>query len=210
MAEKFNLDNVDPRLSKLYTSNKNKREVYDDWAETYDGDVIDKFRYMAHVDAATIFHQLDIGDDARILDVGCGTGLAGKELQRLGYQHLDGTDFSEGMLAIAREQGIYERVFRHDFTQPLEETGRYDALFSVGLFSFQPPRMEHIHYAIAAVKSGGLCVITINGAAWREHDLSEPLKQQAELHGFTVEAIDTIRYLQSEGIDGRALTIRVP
>ena len=47
----------------------------------------------------------------RILDVGCGTGLVGSELNRIGYKNLDGLDASPEMLKIAAEKNIFKSTF---------------------------------------------------------------------------------------------------
>ena len=44
---------------------------------------------------------------ARILDAGCGTGLAGQMLAARGYRQLEGLDLSAGMLREAGNKGCY-------------------------------------------------------------------------------------------------------
>lgn len=51
--------------------------------------------------------QLLAATDARILDFGCGTGLMGVELQKVGYTNISGLDGSSEMLRIANTKGIY-------------------------------------------------------------------------------------------------------
>ena len=49
--------------------------------------------------------------ELRILDVGCGTGLVGSELHKIGYRDLDGLDASPEMLKIAAEKNIFKSTF---------------------------------------------------------------------------------------------------
>lgn len=53
-----------------------------------------------------------------ILDLGCGTGLSGEALQGVGFKEIDGYDFSEGMLVLARKKDSYRELFRVDLAQP--------------------------------------------------------------------------------------------
>jgi len=42
-----------------------------------------------------------ITQESRVVDFGCGTGLAGEELQSLGFTHVYGLDGSPDMLQVA-------------------------------------------------------------------------------------------------------------
>ena len=44
----------------------------------------------------------DLSRDSKIIDFGCGTGLAGEQLAIVGFKTIDGNDGSEEMLEIAR------------------------------------------------------------------------------------------------------------
>lgn len=52
-----------------------------------------------------------------ILDLGCGPGLSGEALQRVGFKEIDGCDFSESMFALARKKDCYRELFRVDLAQ---------------------------------------------------------------------------------------------
>ena len=44
----------------------------------------------------------DLPRDSKIIDFGCGTGLAGEQLAVVGFTTIDGNDGSEEMLEIAK------------------------------------------------------------------------------------------------------------
>jgi hypothetical protein len=58
------------------------------------------------------------------------------------------------------------------------------------------------------VAPGGLCVITVNGAAWRQLSLEAEVYRVAQLHGFEIEQIVEAEYIRQQGIDSRVLVIR--
>ncbi len=207
---KFEMNRIDSRLSRLYTGSDNKQETYDRWADDYEEDLVGDLGYVAHVDAARIFSEAVPDRACRVLDVACGTGLVGIELQNHGYSDVDGTDFSPGMLEKAADTGTYRTLFRHDFTRDLEKPGQYDALICVGLFAFDIPPITDMIRVIRSARSGGTCVITVNGAAWHQLDHETTIRDEADRYGFTIEAIHRVGYIQGQGIDGRVLVIRAP
>jgi hypothetical protein len=58
------------------------------------------------------------------------------------------------------------------------------------------------------VAPGGLCVITVNGAAWRQLSLEAEVYRVAQLHEFEIEQIVEAEYIRQQGIDSRVLVIR--
>lgn len=208
--KKPDLRNLDTRLASLYSSNENKEDTYDRWAESYEADLVVDMDYVAHIHAARIFSQVVTRRDIRVLDVACGTGLVGEEIKRLGFHQVDGTDFSTEMLRMSSDRGVYQRTFKHDFTHPLEISERYDALICVGLFAFHTPEVTDLIHVINTVKPAHYCVVTINGAAWSELGLERAVKTEADKHDFTIEYTFNTGYIDGEGIDGRVLVIKSP
>ena len=49
--------------------------------------------------------------DTKILDFGCGTGLVGEELKKIGCSKIDGIDCSAEMITIAKRKGNYNEVY---------------------------------------------------------------------------------------------------
>ena len=206
--QKLNMDKVDDRLAKIYTFQGDKQEQYDRWAGTYESDLVDDLGYVAHLRSSEIFANIVADKNADLLDMGCGTGLVGATLKNLGYTCIDGTDFSPEMLEVATRRDVYRTLYRHDVTRPLESEHRYDALISVGLFSYGTPHLADLHNAVNCVKLGGPCVITVNAGAWAEHNLEAVLRAEAERHHFTVQEIIETEYIRKEGINAQVLVIR--
>ena len=209
---KKNIDaaNFDPRLAAVYRQREDKLRHYDQWAESYDADLVDDLDYVAHRDAGDIFAEL-VGDrSCRVLDVACGTGLVGEHLAGLGYDCIDGADFSAEMLSRAAARKVYRDLWQHDFTRPKQLDRAYDALICVGLFSFASPGVGDLHHVIECAAAGGICVITVNGAAWRQLELEPEVHAAADRHGFGIEQIIEAGYIRGQDIDARVLVIRRP
>lgn len=199
---------IDSRLSKVYENDGDKRELFDNWASTYDNDLVDDLGYVADAEACRQFVSLITDRQARILDAGCGTGLVGRRLKQAGYTNIHGNDYSVKMLDQARATGAYQSLEQHDLTLPVKADQLYDAAIAVGVFAFSVPSTEHIVNITRSLKVGGIAIVTVNGKAWKEVDW------ESKLVGFNknfpdaqLVDVQTIDYLTTDSIDGRLLTL---
>ena len=72
-------------------------EIYADWAESYN-DALAKYGYGTPSGIAAALAK-SVSLKSRILDFGCGTGLSGLALRKVGFTKLDGLDISPSMLS---------------------------------------------------------------------------------------------------------------
>jgi len=204
-----NKDRLDARLSRVYRNPGDKQALYDDWAATYDRDLVDELGYVADAEACRRLETLVPERAARILDAGCGTGLVGRRLRQAGYRDIHGNDYAPKMLQRARATGAYRSLAQHDLTLPVPAERPYDAAISVGVFAFSVPSAEHLVNITAALKPGGYALVTVNGKAWREVDWPAKLEGFDQRHADArLLGIETIDYLTAEGIDGRLLILQ--
>ncbi|OQR67255.1 methyltransferase-like [Tropilaelaps mercedesae] len=82
------------------------RRYYDLMACHFDEEMADQ-QYNGPQIVVDKLAELGISKDARILDVGCGTGLLGKALSEAGFSQVDGVDMSEEMLRQAEKKSVY-------------------------------------------------------------------------------------------------------
>lgn len=170
-SQEANYDHIsgdNPYLKRSYgkLDIKDMTQLYDDWAQTYDRDVIEGEEYKAPpLVAETILQNLGsstIDPSVQILDVGCGTGLVGISLAKLGAQQVDGIDLSPGMLAIARKAGVYRKLEPADITKPIafaDET--YDVVSCVGTFTAGHVGPSALNELVRVAKRKGLIVATV-------------------------------------------------
>ena len=195
------------KLKEVYRDRtvEDQRNIYRDWAETYDQQTTGEFGWMGFKPAAEGFTERVKDKGARILDAGCGTGLSGEALATHGFTNIHGRDLSPEMLEIAAGRGVYQSLGEIDLTVPLDQEEPFDAVISVGVFGFGPPDPEHIRHLTAAVKPGGLVILTVNGKGWVDKDWGTVLPKAVADHGLhLVEQID-IPYLEIEEINGKLL-----
>ncbi|TCK19834.1 class I SAM-dependent DNA methyltransferase [Pseudonocardia endophytica] len=201
-----------PHLERAYALNgpDDVRELYDEWATTYDEELGGEEQgYVAPARAADAVAAA-AGVDGEILDAGCGTGLTGVELVRRGATVVDGLDLSEGMLERARATGAYRTLATADLTQPIDAPdGRYDVVVCVGTLTHGHVGPAVLGEFARVTKPGGVVVATVLDDIW------EPGGYRAEVDrlaaGDVVEAVstDVTPYRAGQGVDCRMVVLRV-
>jgi 2-polyprenyl-3-methyl-5-hydroxy-6-metoxy-1,4-benzoquinol methylase len=98
---------------------------------------------------------------ARVLDVGCGSGRIGEFVLEAGASHYVGVDFSEPMIELARERlerfGIRAVLLTEDFLTAQVE-GPFDVILALGLFDYLPQPELFIRKMCSLCATGG-CVV---------------------------------------------------
>ncbi len=97
-------------------------QLFRDFSSNYDSKMRDKLSYQAPELLQDLI-RAEIGDATglEILDIGCGTGLAGVALKDRAAR-LAGVDLSPEMIEFARARGIYDRLEVAEITEWLEGT----------------------------------------------------------------------------------------
>jgi len=88
--------------------------LFDQHAEVFDLILVDQLEYDVPEQVRQSLEELAPGRIfARLLDLGCGTGLCGEALDDLS-EHKSGLDLSENMIAVAHEKGDYDQLWVGD------------------------------------------------------------------------------------------------
>jgi predicted TPR repeat methyltransferase len=97
----------------------------------------------------------------QVLDLGCGTGLAGPLLRPLA-RRLEGVDLSPGMLERARERGVYDALWTGEITAELAAAHtRYDLLVAVDVLVYFGALEPLFAEAARRLAPGGLFALTV-------------------------------------------------
>ncbi|MFO7856642.1 MAG: methyltransferase domain-containing protein [Paracoccaceae bacterium] len=176
----------DPKRGADFTLGEGSTEAeaverfYDDWAETYD-ETLRGWRYRApERTAAALAPHLATG--ARVLDVGCGTGMFAEALAAEGDFRLDGLDISGASLEIAARTGRYDRLIRHDLQRlPLPvATDACDAAASVGVLTYVADVEGLMRDVVRCVRPGGAVAFTQRSDRWESAGFPEMLARLEE------------------------------
>lgn len=159
-------------LRKGSTETGAVKSYYDEMADHYD-DTLAGWQYRAPEDACDLLTP-HLAEHARVLDVGCGTGLMGRALMRRGAFHVDGIDISDASLRHAEARGCYARLIRHDLQAlplPVQDNS-YDAAAAVGVMSYIADAPALMRDLCRAVRPGGLITFTQRTDFWQDRDFA--------------------------------------
>jgi predicted TPR repeat methyltransferase len=153
--------NVPPRASDDYI-----RQTFDDFAGTFEAK-LERLAYRAPALVAEALAETGV-PAARaldVVDVGCGTGLCGPMLAPYA-RRLVGVDLSAGMLARAREKGMYDELVQAELTRYLHEhPDSCDLVVTADTLVYFGALDEVAAAAAAALRPGGLFVCTLEADA---------------------------------------------
>lgn len=132
------------------------RQLYDDWATSYERDNLVKGFRLPWMAAAFLARHLPSGSGP-ILDAGCGTGLVGESLAVLGYGPITGCDLSGEMMAVARRRGVYRSLDRQDLGQPMPYSDAQFAAFAcIGCYGPGHAPPHSLRELVRVTQTGGI------------------------------------------------------
>ncbi|WP_306029178.1 class I SAM-dependent methyltransferase [Stappia sp. MMSF_3263] len=175
------------------------RDLYADWAQSYDGDTTRGMGYVAPAIAAEALAGA-LGSAEAVLDAGCGTGLVGRELDSRIEAAIDGIDLSPGMLEQARGKGVYRRLAEADLTAPLAfADNTYDGVVSVGVFTSGHVGPGAIDELARVARPGAPLVVTVHEKVWESDGYPEHLKGMEKRGLLRIRAVRDAVYHEKEG-----------
>jgi ubiquinone/menaquinone biosynthesis C-methylase UbiE len=169
---------------KLYdsldlTESENKEkllDVYQKWASLYDKDNDDELGTVSQPNSVQIFERYVKDKTTYIIDVGCGTGLVGLQLNKLGYKNFDGVDISQEMIDIAIDRG-YGSLLLGNLNETLPvESNKYEAALCVGVFTHGHVGPNRLKELARIVKPGGVVCFTVNEDVYASFGFDDAIK----------------------------------
>jgi len=131
------------------------KELYGDWAATYDSSFGEGWGYIAPREIAAVYKALSDGNEP-VLDVGAGTGLVAEHLPGMA---VDGIDITQEMLDVAGDKGLYRNRIVGNLLEPLTITdGAYGGVISSGTFTHGHVGPECLPELIRVCRPGALFV----------------------------------------------------
>ena len=141
------------------------RHLFDQFSTDYDS----RMRQHLHYAAPEILLGLAVmvmpgRQDLNILDLGCGTGLAGEAFKPLAAR-LDGIDLSPAMIEKARARGIYDHLAVADLESALAQAGpAYDLILAADTLVYLGDLTAIFRDAAARLAPDGFFLFTVEKA----------------------------------------------
>lgn len=137
-------------------SNECILQIYRVFSEHYDTKMRDNLSYQAPEQLQDLIRS-EIGDAAglEILDIGCGTGLAGVGLKERAAR-LVGIDLSPEMIELAGARGVYDQLEVTEITEWLDQTeAQFDLIVACDCFVYFGDLEQVMRLAAKRLKAGG-------------------------------------------------------
>ncbi|CAA7620847.1 tetratricopeptide repeat protein [Magnetospirillum sp. SS-4] len=194
------------------------RQLFDDYAGTFDAALVDKLGYRAPaVLAEALGRVLGGRTGLAVLDAGCGTGLAAAVLRPLAAR-LDGIDLSPAMVDKARQRHLYDRLDVGELVQALAgRAGGYDLVAAADVLVYFGELAPVMAAAHSALRDGGLFAFTVEraddcasyvlGAKNRYAHAVEHIRDRAAAAGFDVAVMEPAVTRREAGADVPGLVV---
>ncbi len=156
-------------LERAYALDSDEKSLalYRDWAETYDATMLQGLNYLSPAKVADLL-ALHLADRRSVvLDIGCGTGLAGQGLAAHGFTTIDGLDVSPEMMQVAARRGVYRNFIAADLNLPLviaDDT--YDGMSCSGTFTHGHVDARCLDELFRVLKAGAPFAFTVKLEVW--------------------------------------------
>lgn len=185
--------------------------LFDQYSENFEHDLVCNLEYsvpeklknilLTHLGKNSLFHNA--------LDMGCGTGMCGKEFVAVA-ERLTGVDLSEKMLEKARKKLVYDRLTRADVVDFLTHTTEtFDLFISTDVFIYigelEPvfkavaKRAQQDGYFIFSVESCNIDKDYVLRPSGRYAQSQTYIAELAETHGFAIELCQATGIRKEEG-----------
>jgi len=183
--------------------------VYKEWATAYDHDNDNLLGTVSQPLSVQIFQEYIKDKSLRIIDVGCGTGLVGVELEKGGFSNFDGIDISQEMIDIAKQRG-YAQLFIGSLNVSLPcENNEYDAALCVGVFTHGHVGSNRLDELVRIVKPGGIICFTVNEGVYDSYGFDSRIKNLESTNIWKILEIRKGDYMTKKNIKGIYCVVKV-
>ncbi len=192
------------------------RGLFDQYANRFDAHLTGALHYRAPEILRELVARANAARGRRehfslMLDLGCGTGLAGKSFAACVHR-IEGVDLSTAMLALAEKTGCYERLVVGDLVDFLiaAKPGAADLVIAADVFVYMGDLGPAFEACARAMARDGLFAFTTQflsvgdwsiGADLRYAHSADYLRRMAESYGFEVRTLEAISTRRDAGVD---------
>ena len=137
----------------------------------------------------------------KILDAGCGSGLAGIELKKRGFTNIYGVDFSQSMLNLI-PNNIYQTVELIDLNEPLKyDDNDFGAIICVGTFTYGHVKAHALDEFIRVTNKNGYICFTINEGIYTEYKFDKKINELSKNKLWEVLHLSKSSYIVNKDVE---------
>ena len=196
-------NDTDNKLPIYKLTSKDKvLKYYDDWTKNaqFNQDMID-WDYTAPVNTVQLIDKYIHDKNIKILDAGCGSGLAGIELKKRGFTNIYGVDFSQSMLNLI-PNNIYQTVELIDLNEPLKyDDNDFGAIICVGAFTYGHVKAHALDEFIRVTNKNGYICFTINEGIYTEYKFDKKINELSQNKSWEVLNLSKSSYIVNKDVE---------
>ena len=185
--------------------------VFDNYAKKFDEELVDKLQYQTPELLLQAFQRLQLKSHSfSILDLGCGTGLAGDAFKIIANE-LVGIDLSAKMLAQSRHKHIYDELIQGEITQVLNQLKKeFDIVIAADVFVYFGDLDKLLQKVHKVLKADGYFIFSLEKGTKNPYYLQETgryahhpeyINTLAQKYNYTILITETVVLRQQEGED---------
>ena len=183
-------------------------DLFDSYASTFDAHLAN-LEYRVPVALAKAIVAVEPPPDRSwtVVDLGCGTGLAGVEV-RAWARTLIGSDLSSRMIVRARQRGVYDELHIEDLRATLERVRDADLIVAADVLIYLASLDSTFAACAAALRPGGLFAFSTELGEGADIALQNTFRYRhsepyvaglAKAHGFVPERAEaTVLRMESD------------
>ena len=186
----------------IYDIDKSEEIInyYKKWAKNFDDDMFE-WNYQAPEIASKLLDSYLNDKNAKILDAGCGTGLVGQILKKLGHHNIDGIDFSQAMLDKI-PTNLYKTLKKSDLNKKINiNMLTYDSIICVGTFTYGHVRPHALSELIRITKVNGYICFTVNEGVYEKYGFDKEILELENNKIWKILRNEKSKYLVNKNVE---------
>lgn len=148
------------KLVRQMRHRQNVTDIFDDYADEFDDHLVNALKYEIPSILRSKTESLRF---RRCLDMGCGTGLVGREFRDSVSEWLEGVDLSDRMLAKAAERNKYDALHHRDLLTHLrrQQPSSFDLLIAADVLVYVHPLEPVFREVRRVLEPGGYFLFSV-------------------------------------------------
>lgn len=180
--------------------------LYTHWSQTYDEE-LHELGYQSPIRCASALAKF-VAFDTPVLDFGCGTGLSGEALKKVGFQNIFATEINKDMRDIATQKQIYKHFYTTNKNNPYPAATKFSGVCAVGVISSGAGPPSLLRQSLNCLVDGGFICFSYNDHTLKSPRYMDSLEDVQKFGEFEEVFSEYGPHLSSKGLSSQVYVFR--